>query len=147
MRCLPNTIEKAAPTMKRIIYISALLLVLSGLAIQELNAQTKNQPTKYFCGIGRIVSIDEDRSGVKISHHAIEGYMPAMSMHFKIEGDDVLSEITVGDTVRFTLRDTPELTRLVYVEKIPAKPQLRKKHGRLQLVSLRASSQLSPNSH
>jgi hypothetical protein len=40
MRCLPNTIEKVAPTMKRIIYISALILVLCGLAIQELNSRT-----------------------------------------------------------------------------------------------------------
>jgi Cu/Ag efflux protein CusF len=53
--------------------------------------------------------------------------MPAMSMHFKIEGDDVLSEVRVGDTVRFTLRDTPELTRLIYVEKTAAKPPQRRK--------------------
>ncbi len=74
--------------------------------------------------LGQVVSIDEDKSGVKISHHAIEGYMPEMTMHFKTKGADVLGDVNVGDTVRFTLKDSAELTRLIYIEKIaPERPR------------------------
>lgn len=110
--------------MKRTIYIAAMVLIMVVPAFtQELSAQTKAQRTRYFCGIGQVVSIDEDKPGVKISHHAIEGYMPAMTMHFKTEDADVLNDVKAGDTVRFTLKDTPELTRLIYIEKTaPERP-------------------------
>ena len=113
--------------MKQTILFLAMLIAVGGLALQELSAQTRTQPTKYFCGIGEIISIDADKSGLKIRHHAIDGYMPAMSMHFKIEGVDVLNEVKVEDKVRFTLKDTPELTRVIYVEKIAAEPRRKKK--------------------
>jgi Cu/Ag efflux protein CusF len=114
-------------TVKQTVLILAMLIAVGGPALQELSAQTRTQPTKYFCGIGEIISIDADKSGLKIRHHAIDGYMPAMSMHFKIEGTDVLNEVRVGDKVRFTLKDTPELTRVIYVEKIAAEPRRKKK--------------------
>ncbi len=110
--------------MKRTTLIAALVLIVAVLAMtQELSAQTKNQRTRYFCGIGKVVSIDEDKSGIKINHHAIEGYMPAMTMHFKTDDADVIGDVKPGDTVRFTLKDTPELTRLIYIEKIAPEPR------------------------
>lgn len=114
--------------MKRTTLITGMLLILNGLAFTyELSAQTKDQRTRYFCGIGRVVSIDEDKSGVTISHHAIEGYMPAMTMHFKAADTEVLGDIVAGDTVRFTLKDTPELTRLIYIETITREPRQKRK--------------------
>src|SRR5713226_9477498 len=102
------------------------LAVIVGVS-QELSAQTKDQRTRYFCGTGRVVSIDQDKSGVTISLHAIGGYMPAMTMHFKTADIEVLGDVAAGDTVRFTLKDTPELTRLIYIEKIAPEPRRRKK--------------------
>lgn len=96
-----------------------MLVIIALLPLtHHLSAQTRAHRTRYFCGIGTVVSIDEDKSGVKISHHAIEGYMPAMTMHFKTEDTNVIGEVKEGDTVRFTLTDTPDLTRLIYLEKI-----------------------------
>lgn len=126
--CLLKGIEKMVLAMKRTTFISGLLLILSGLALTyELSAQTKDQRTRYFCGVGRVVSIDEDKSGVTISHHSIEGYMPAMTMHFKAADTEVLGDVVAGDTVRFTLKDTPELTRLIYIEKIAPEPRRKRK--------------------
>jgi protein SCO1/2 len=105
------------------------LLVVAALSLtQELKSQTSEQPTRYFCGVGRVVSIDEDRSGVTIKHQTIEGYMPAMTMHFKAEDPEVMGDVAAGETVRFTLKDTPELTRLIYIEKIAPARSRRKKH-------------------
>lgn len=117
--------------MKRTTFLAAVALLIAALPLtQELMAQTKQQRTRYFCGIGRVVSIDEDRSGVKISHHAIEGYMSAMTMHFKTEDVNVIGDVKAGDTVRFTLKDTPELTRLIYIEKIAPEHPRQKTRGR-----------------
>ncbi len=114
--------------MKRTTFLATVVLIIAALALtQELTAQTKQQRTRYFCGIGRVVSIDEDKSGVTISHHAIEGYMPAMTMHFKTADMEALGDVAAGDTVRFTLKDTPELTRLVYIEKIAPEPGPKRK--------------------
>lgn len=105
--------------MKRTILIAIIGILVHVLVLtHHLSAQTRVQPTRYFCGVGKVVSIDEDKSGVKISHREIDGYMPAMTMHFKAEDTDVVRDVSEGDTVRFTLKDTPELTRLVYIEKI-----------------------------
>src|SRR5574341_387330 len=96
-------------TMRRTTLFATMFVIVAVLALtHHLSAQTPEPRTRYFCGIGKVVSIDEDKSGVKISHHAIEGYMPAMTMHFKTEDANVLGDVKEGDTVRFTLKDTPE---------------------------------------
>jgi Cu/Ag efflux protein CusF len=116
--------------MKRTTFLAAMILIVAVLTLaQHLGAQTKDQRARYFCGIGRVVSIDDDKSGVKINHHAIEGYMPAMTMHFKTEDAGVIGDVRSGDTVRFTLKDTPELTRLIYVEKIASESSRKKRQG------------------
>src|SRR5215510_11287939 len=105
--------------MRRVFHIlGALLLIVSFSISQQLRSQTREQSTRYFCGIGRVVSIDGDKSGVTINHQTIKGYMPAMTMHFKAEDPSVMGDVAAGETVRFTLKDTPELTRLIYIEKI-----------------------------
>ena len=104
--------------MRRTIALAAALTIALVALDQELRAQTSQQQTRYFCGIGRVVSVDDDKSGVTIAHRTIEGYMPAMTMHFKAADAEVLSGIGAGDQVRFTLKDTPELTRLIYIEKV-----------------------------
>ena len=114
--------------MRSIFYtLSAVLLVAMFSLNQEARSQTGEQSTRYFQGTGRIVSIDGDKSGVTIKHQTIKGYMPAMTMHFKTETPEVIGDVAPGDTVRFTLKDTPELTRLIYIEKIVTRKSRRKK--------------------
>lgn len=107
--------------MRRSIALTITLLIAMVMLNQELRAQANQQRTRYFCSTGQVISIDEDKSGVTIAHQTIEGYMPAMTMHFKAADPEVLSNTNAGDRVRFTLRDTPELTRLVYIERTAAK--------------------------
>jgi Cu/Ag efflux protein CusF len=115
--------------MRRIFYILNALLVVAAFSMtQQLRSQTREQSTRYFCGIGRVVSIDGGKSGVTINHQTIKRYMPAMTMHFKAEDPEVMDHVVAGDTVRFTLKDTPELTRLIYIEKIVPTRSRQKKH-------------------
>lgn len=123
-----NTRKRLGLTIRLTALLAVTALSLAGASLAHVqSAQNKNPQTRYFCGIGKVVSIDDDRSGVKISHHAIEGYMPAMTMHFKTVDTEVLGDVAGGDTVRFTLKDTPELTRLIYIEKIAPNPRRQRK--------------------
>ena len=99
--------------------LATLLLVVGGeqALAQALGQSSTNRP-RYFCGKGEVVSVDEDRGGVTIKHQRIEGFMEAMTMHFKTDDAEIAQGIKPGDTVRFTLKDTSEKTRLIFVEKI-----------------------------
>ena len=114
--------------MRRVVFLTAALAVLLLVFTQELRAQGGRQPTRYFCGIGNVVSVDDDKSGVSIAHQTIEGYMPAMTMHFKVTDLEVLGSISAGERVRFVLRDTPELTRMIYIERLAPKLSRRRRH-------------------
>jgi Cu/Ag efflux protein CusF len=88
---------------------------------QTSDRQSSIERARYFCGRGEIVSLDEDRLSAIIKHERIEGFMEAMTMRFKAEDGDVLKHVSPGERVRFTLKDTPTVTRLVYIEKIEEK--------------------------
>jgi Cu/Ag efflux protein CusF len=84
--------------MKKTVLVIVALVVAMLLVNQELSAQA-NQRTRYFCGRGQVVSIDGDKSGITIAHQAIEGYMSAMTMHFKAADLEVLGYVGAGDRV------------------------------------------------
>lgn len=44
---------------------------------------------------------------IVISHEDIPGYMPPMTMGFRLASPDIPQNVRVGDAVRFTLRGTP----------------------------------------
>ena len=121
-------------TKQRVGWVVSLGLLLAGwgaVAAQAGPGQAAPGPARYFCGKGTVVAVDEDRSGITFRHGPIEGFMEAMTMHFKVEGPEVLKDVKAGDRVRFTLKDTPEKTRVVYVEKLPAAksaPGRRRRH-------------------
>lgn len=111
-----NLFVRAVPTMLLAVMLTS---AFSSPSLSQTGTnQTTSEKTKYFCGRGVLISIDEDKSGVTIKHQEIEGYMAAMTMHFKIEGDNVLEGVKPGDQVRFVLKDTPARTRLVSIDKI-----------------------------
>lgn len=99
--------------------LATILLVVGGAeALAQPLGQSSTDRPRYFCGKGEVISVDEDKGGVTIKHQRIEGFMEAMTMHFKTEEAEVAQGIEPGDTVRFTLKDTSEKTRLIYVENI-----------------------------
>jgi Cu/Ag efflux protein CusF len=114
---------------RALLALAALLFVAVCVQAGHLPlGQASTELPKYFCGKGEVISVDDDLSGVTIKHERIEGFMEAMTMHFKTESAEIARGIKPGDFVRFTLKDTSEKTRLVYIEKI--EPPKRDKHKR-----------------
>jgi Cu/Ag efflux protein CusF len=54
---------------------------------------------------------------VVLTHGDIPGYMPAMTMGFRMESANIADGISVGDAVRFTLRGTPPQVSVTAIEK------------------------------
>ena len=52
---------------------------------------------------GRIVAIDPSRQQIMVSHSEIAGYMPAMTMPFRLKNTNVLQSLSKGDEISATL--------------------------------------------
>jgi len=58
---------------------------------------------KAYRGEGRVVRIEPDGERVTIAHHAIPGFMSAMTMSFRVRDKQILTGLKPGDEVEFTL--------------------------------------------
>lgn len=121
MHFIPTGLFSSSSARRTILVSTISAFVAAGCFLSSASAQSAHQ-YRYYCGKGVIVSIDEDRSGVTLKHQRIDGFMEAMTMHFKTEEPSVLDDVKAGDAVRFTLKDSSERTRLIYIEKLPAAP-------------------------
>jgi Cu/Ag efflux protein CusF len=52
-----------------------------------------------------------------VTHEEIPGYMPAMTMGFRVASPALGEGVAIGDTVRFTLRGTPPNLAIVAIER------------------------------
>lgn len=85
-------------TSSRCVFLSGVLL-LAGCA------------HRYHAS-GIVLSVNRPAGEVTISHRAIVGYMPAMSMPFRVSHPDDLSLVTPGARVRFDLNVTRAAARI-----------------------------------
>jgi Cu/Ag efflux protein CusF len=52
-----------------------------------------------------------------VTHGEIPGYMPPMTMGFRVESPKILESVKPGDEVRFTLRGTPPNLAITAIDK------------------------------
>jgi Cu/Ag efflux protein CusF len=72
---------------------------------------------REFRGTGVVRADLGDIGLVVITHGEIPGYMPAMTMGFRVASRTLLEKIKPGDPVRFVLRGTPPNLLIVGIEK------------------------------
>ena len=71
---------------------------------------------------GKVASVDKRGRTVTIAHEAIEGYMDAMAMPFKLKDEWAYDEMAVGDRVQATLvvsGDRTWLEGIIFVRESP----------------------------
>jgi Cu/Ag efflux protein CusF len=56
---------------------------------------------------GVVRAVLPEMSVIVITHEAIPGYMPSMTMGFRTAAPELHESVRVGDTARFTLRGAP----------------------------------------
>lgn len=52
---------------------------------------------------GRVVAIDRSRQQIMVSHSEVAGYMPAMTMPFRLKNTNLLQSLSKGDEISATL--------------------------------------------
>ncbi|MEN3335458.1 MAG: hypothetical protein V7641_4823 [Blastocatellia bacterium] len=80
----------------------------------------KAQPAnaaKIYHGVGVVESVGGQRTTVQINHEDIQDLMPAMSMPFEVQSPALLDEITPGDRISFTIRETPHGLVIIEIRK------------------------------
>jgi protein SCO1 len=82
----------------RLVPFGALLL-----AILTLTACRKAPPAKQYELTGQILSIKPERSEVVVKHDDIPGFMPAMTMPYKVNDPALLTGRKPGDVIKATL--------------------------------------------
>lgn len=68
---------------------------------------------------GQVLQIDRAVGTVTIAHHDIPGFMPAMTMTFRVKSPELLDNIKLGDEVQFELEVT---AREVTIRSIKRRP-------------------------
>jgi Cu/Ag efflux protein CusF len=74
---------------------------------------------RVFDAQGVVRAVLQDINVVVLTHDDIGGFMPSMTMGFRLQDPQLLQGVAVGDTVRFKLRGVPP--NLVIVEMTKAR--------------------------
>ena len=75
-------------------------------------------PEREWHGIHGIVrAVLPDLGIIVLTHEDIPGYMPGMTMGFRVVTEKIPESLSVGDAVRFTVRGSPPLVVLTAIEK------------------------------
>ena len=88
--------------------------------VRTLTGQTLTWggPEREWAGLRGVVRATLPDLGIIVLTHAdIPGYMPGMTMGFRVAAPNIPARLSVGDAVRFTVRGSPPLVVLTAIEK------------------------------
>jgi len=60
---------------------------------------------KEYTAKGKVNSIKSESKKLNISHGPVKGLMGAMKMDFKVSDPEMLNDVSVGSTIKFTLNE------------------------------------------
>jgi Cu/Ag efflux protein CusF len=72
---------------------------------------------REYHGAGVVRADLADLGLIVITHGEIPGYMPAMTMGFRVASPKLMQAVKPGDAVRFVLRGTPPNLAIVAIDK------------------------------
>ena len=78
------------------------VMLLAASTLLGTAAVSAQQPARHTAR-GLVLAVDASRRNMLVSHDAIDGVMPAMTMRFDVKEPNELSGLKPGTTVRFTL--------------------------------------------
>src|ERR1041384_805719 len=84
-------------------YKQFVLILLSGLVLISLSCNRKPRNEKRYPVEGKVIAVNKMDRTATISHKDIPGYMPGMTMEFKIKNEADLEIMKPGDQITGTL--------------------------------------------
>ena len=116
---------------KAVLVVNALLLLVGvggfeawrrAQAASAAAAQTVawGGPEREWVDVPGVVrAVIPDLGIIVLTHADIPGYMPGMTMGFRVAASQIPETLSVGDAVRFTVRGSPPLVVLTAIERAP----------------------------
>ncbi len=98
-----------------------LMAMLLTLALVGASCNKKPTTPVMHAGVGVVEEVNKEAVTVQINHEDIKGYMPAMSMPFKVKNAALLDGVKTGDKVDFTLEDSSAGIFVIGIKKREAK--------------------------
>ena len=98
-------------------------LLASGLLAGALTAAAKATTHQ---GLGVLRELKDHGKLLVIQHHAIPGFMPAMTMSFELADPGLARGLRVGDTIRFTLTRKGDFWPITAIRRVPPAPEKRR---------------------
>src|SRR6266568_8538709 len=83
---------------KAVLILIALVLILVGKGCMRRSTNEKRYPIK-----GKVIMVNKLDRTATVAHEDIPGYMPGMTMEFKIKNDGDLEMMKAGDQITGTL--------------------------------------------
>jgi mono/diheme cytochrome c family protein len=111
-----RSMQSAMPAFKTVLSEGQRWDVLAYVHEQFHRGFTSETLPKLVTGEGKIIAVVPDTEQVVVDHRAINGFMEAMTMGYKVNPISLLDDVHAGDQVRFTI-DTRQHT-IVKMEKI-----------------------------
>src|ERR1043165_10228485 len=79
------------------------LLLLFGFVLISFSCNRHPRNEKHYSIEGKIIAVNKTDRTATINHKDIQGYMPGLTMEFKIKRDSDLEMIRPGDLITGTL--------------------------------------------
>ena len=76
---------------------------LALLAAGVVACGRREPPPKEYTLTGQILAVKPESQEVLVKHNDIKGFMPAMTMPYKVEDPSLLTDATPGDLISATL--------------------------------------------
>ncbi len=96
-----------------------------GLRVGRLERELAEAKAAVESGVERQWTVDgivraslPELGMLVLTHGEIPGFMPAMTMGFRVVSPKIQEAVSVGDAVRFTLRGVPPNVAVTTIEKI-----------------------------
>jgi len=96
-----------------------------GLRVGRLERELAEAKAAVETGVERQWTVDgivraslPELGMLVLTHGEIPGFMPAMTMGFRVVSPKIQEAVSVGDAVRFTLRGVPPNVAVTTIEKI-----------------------------
>ena len=97
-----------------------LLLLLPGLVAVAACTREPEAPTYQLTG--QVLAVRPETSEILVKHEDIKGFMPAMTMPYKVKEPAILKERVPGDLITATLHVAPEVAWLSAITRTGSAP-------------------------
>ena len=79
--------------------LTRILVVFLLSLLPACNSTTATPPAQRYALTGKVESVDKATQTINVNGDAISGFMPAMTMSYKVKNQNEFNQLSAGDTL------------------------------------------------